>query len=222
MQIKNSPKWHLGFTPLKAKKSLMGFTLIELILVLAISSLLAVILLNNYTSTRRRAQFTDAIERVVTQLEQAKNEANTTVNSESSGTNSSRLVFAKSVVFSTAAPSQFRIYTLSADNADALAGVSVEPGERSIDIPWGVSYQQSSGANISNANTITFSRAVSNGVLNTYAYTASGSAQIAAGDFSSGSTADQLQAQLLFTSPEGLQAFVRVNSISGTVIAEYL
>lgn len=172
----------------------VGFTLIEVMIVLAISSLLVLILINNYSQSRRRAEFHDAIERIVVKLEQVRGEANSTTNSNAGGgENPSRVNFSKVVNFrnTTGNVGQMRIFNLSADNtSDPPQNVVLDadaagnPGSpQIIDIPWGVQFipplplalpsvvqASPSSYTRSDYNYIVFARALANGKINTFVY----------------------------------------------------
>src|SRR3990167_5911338 len=89
-----------------------GFTLIEIMMVLAIASLMAIILFTTFGNTRQRTQFTDAIERVSSSLERAKTEANSSYTS-GGGTTLGRAFFARAVIFSNGS-GDFQTVTLTA------------------------------------------------------------------------------------------------------------
>lgn len=148
-----------------------GFTLIEVMIVLAISSLLAVILITLYGSQQGRAQFADATESVVSKLQSVKTEVNSGF-STGSGNMKERIFFGKAVVFAEGSQ-EYTVYTLTADNADTLSGLEYVDGDgngvpdvETVKIPWGVSFAQAD----SNLNTIIFTRNLSNAQLKTYIF----------------------------------------------------
>lgn len=139
-----------------------GFTLIEIIMVLAISSLLALILLGNYQATQQRERFRDGVERAVTLLERVKNEANTTVNVDGDGDNPSRLVFAKAVVF-TDESSDMEVVSLSAVDREVLSGLQAS-NTRVEQLPWQIQFN----GDRSSHRAVVFTRNVTNGNINTF------------------------------------------------------
>lgn len=71
-----------------------GFTLIEITIVLAILSGLAALAFVGQGELRSNARFNDSVERTVSALSSARNDANTTLNTRSSGgTDGSRVFF---------------------------------------------------------------------------------------------------------------------------------
>lgn len=81
------------------KRNHAGFTLIEVIISLAIAATLIPIVIAGQRQIRERAQFLDSIERVDQAIRNVKNEANTTVNTSGNGTNTNSLVVGKMMQF---------------------------------------------------------------------------------------------------------------------------
>lgn len=201
-----------------------GFTLIEVTLVLAISSALAVILFLGFRQSRSQNQFRDAVERVVTRLEQVKNEANSTVNytSTSPGSeNANRILFAKALVFVNNSNQIFDFSVTANREGDVPSGLIVQGQDNTINLPWGVVFKTDGVSDDSNANTVVFARNVKTGILETFAYTTTSfPGSITGANYSPGSAEDNLDAQLVFESPEGLKAVVRVSK-DGNISKEY-
>lgn len=195
-----------------------GFTLIEVMMVLAIASLMAVILFTTFGRTRQRTQFTDAIERVATSLERAKTEANSSYTS-GSGTTQGRAFFARAVLFSNGA-GDFQTVTLTADrfeSGNSIANIVQETNFESTNIPWGV---LCSGNACNTA--IVFSRDLGSGILNTYVIDKNISGGITnALNYPSGSGNDINTLTLDFVSPEGLQAQITINASTNEVKRSY-
>lgn len=196
-----------------------GFTLIEIIMVLAISSLLMLILLGGYGSTRQRAQFQDGVERVVSLLEQVQTEANSTLNLESGSNNVNRVLLGRAVRFDSSNPEELEIILLTADNSSSLANISAET-ERTFSIPWGVGFTDDVGTQ-TDADVVAYTRSLSNGTLNTHVFDLNGGALDVPALYGIG-TADTRTATYEFTNPEGFRAVVTVNADTGEVSREYL
>lgn len=195
-----------------------GFTLIEIMMVLAIASLMAIILFTTFGNTRQRTQFTDAIERVTTSLERAKTEANSSYTS-GTGTTQGRAFFARAVVFSSGSGS-FQTVTLTADRFEAgntIANIAQETNAENTTMPWGV---VCSGSECNTA--VVFSRDLGSGILNTYVVDKNISGWITnATNYPSGSGNDTNTLTLNFVSPEGLQAQITINAATNEIKRSY-
>lgn len=110
-----------------------GFTLIEVILALAIASGLLLIVFAGQSQLRARARFSDAVERAKTITMKAKNEAFTTVSTETGATYSNTF-FAK-VVYFEAGSSTVTVYTLKFDGNNVLLAPTID---YTADLPYGV------------------------------------------------------------------------------------
>lgn len=226
-----------GFTHQKSARFSGGFTLIEVILVLAISSLLALILFNSYGDINRRTQFHDGIERIVTQLETTRNEANSTINANAnSGDDASKVNFSRVVNFfanPVSGVSQMRVFKLSADNTEGqptnvqlnVDATGAEGGPEVTDLKWGIKYLPPPPPSGSTHNYIVFARNLGDGKINTFSYTLSNSSQLkdpAVVTFTVGSSNDTDVAALKFSSADNkLHATVRVNSATGEITKTY-
>lgn len=205
---------------------------------LAISSLMMVFLFNGYTSSRQRAQFTAAIEQVTTRMEQAKNEANGTLNTNpSSPPSSAKVVFAKVIDFtlntdpacasSSGQAGQFRVHTVTADRADSLSGLGEDCASvQSVSIPWGITFMPVATPSTSTYEYVAFTRNVGDGRLNTFVLKDSPPGTPldlrTAGNYTAGGTEDTATAEFWFTSPQGLQAKIKVNANNNEISREYL
>lgn len=224
-----------GFAHKKSTRFSSGFTLIEVMLVLAISSLLAIILLNSYNDLNRRSQFRDGIERIVTKLEATRNEANSTINTNADpGNDETRVNFSRVVNFfvDASGKSQMRIFKLSADNAEGQPSnvqINVDAGgNQNINAPevtnleWGIKFEPPPA---SNYNYIIFSRSLDDGKLNTFVYRLNDPAQLGnqgVVSFTVGSTNDTDTATLKFTSADGsLHATVKIKGDTGEITKTY-
>jgi prepilin-type N-terminal cleavage/methylation domain-containing protein len=204
------------------KHKIRGFTLIEVTLALAISTLMILLLFGTYRNARRRAAFTDAIERVVTTLEQAKTEAVSTVNVKpaSPGTTSGRVVFAKAVDFATSSNQQYT-RTLLADRSDTLQNIALSPEVQSSTVPWQVGFLSVGSG--STHDFVVFTRSVADGRLNTYVFDLATFSNLPAANYSTVSNpADTAVATLAFQDPNGLRANVKVNAATSEITREFL
>lgn len=126
-----------------------GFTLIELMLVMAISAALATLAYLGQGQLRNRARFTDSVERVNSTLAQIQNEANTTLNTNPGadrGTNINQIFYGYLVEFRGGSPeitvTPLQILRATAE-ANCPSGSELMPrtGEvRHFTTPWGVNY----------------------------------------------------------------------------------
>ncbi len=146
------------------KRSSQGFTVVETILVLSISSLLLSMAIAGQSQLRVRAQFTDSIEKAKITLARAKNEALST-HLKGSGNDLGRIFFAKRVIF-TPGSNVIDIDTLviSPTNVISVAPSSAEQ----IPLPWGVHYVTSASAGASTGKEILFIRWPKTGTLYTF------------------------------------------------------
>ena len=131
---------------LKSKNQ--GFTLIETVIVLAISAALAIGLLSSYSVNQRRSRFTDAIERVVTSLERIRQETNSAYTTLDCGPDGictaadhdlDKIFFGKVVIFSNNNPNYTvtSLTTVRSESVDPGARVGAE-GNVTLTAPWGV------------------------------------------------------------------------------------
>lgn len=203
-----------------------GFTLIEIMLVLGISSLLMLILLTSYNGTRRRAEFTDAVERAVSAIEQAKTEASATVNANnvSPGASNTTIVFAKAVDY-ISVPNYIVQRTLLANRAESLVGVQLDEGrEIQIDIPWGTRFMNvgEAGSNTTH-DFLVFTRSVSDGNLNAFVFDLADKDQLTVQNYSTSNVAaDTAKATFSLVSPAGLRADIIFDALTNEVTRKYL
>ena len=122
-----------------------GFTLVELMIVLAISGGLIVIAFSGQASIRQQAKFKDAVEQTVVNLDSIRNEALTSRNDDSSasGADTSKITFGKLVTISPGT-SQIVVTDIIGFNPDQISLVgsqTLSTGvSHTINIPWGVTY----------------------------------------------------------------------------------
>lgn len=193
-----------------------GFTLIEVTLVLAISALLAVMLLGTYQSQTRRARFTDAMERIAAELGQLKTETNSAFTT-GTGTDESTIFFGKEIVF-TQNSGIINVNNLTADRNDGgtLTGISAA-AERNYEAPWGVVLLQNGGN-----NKLIFTRNTADGLLKTYVLPNAGANSNSLDPASYNTTTGSIEAVLLFESPEGHRARIRVNPATSEIRIVYV
>lgn len=121
-----------------------GFTLVELVIVMAISMSMAVAVFAGFAGLQRGVKFTDSVERVKEVLAASKNEANSTVNTvggeTTSGRSNTRLILGRAVVFMGHGSGEYLTFDIIGTDEDSPKPVDVvltsSPGRA---IPWGVS-----------------------------------------------------------------------------------
>lgn len=151
-----------GFTRTNSRGSLGGFTLIEVTIVMAITTLMMLVLIGFYRDTQKRTLFRDGVERLLTDLEKIKTEANSSFTT-GTGDNAARVFFGKAVSMNDNS-SALVITTMTADRNDsgALSGLQAV-ATTTVTLPWGV-YCECNSTN----NQVVFSRAPTDGKLDTY------------------------------------------------------
>lgn len=146
-----------------AKQAQGGFTLIEIIIVMAISSMLAAIALMGFSATRGQAQFSDSVERLKESLLTRRTEALSTVKL-SGGADAANVTLGKLLTF-TPNSSTVTVQTLiTANNPAPAAGqaVTVVAAESTTyTVEWGVKY--TGGSRIQ----VAFVRSATDGALQT-------------------------------------------------------
>ena len=179
-----------------------GFTLVEIIIVMAISSALAVIALMGFSTLRSQAQFSDSIERLKEKVTAERQEALATVKL-SGGTDSSRVTFGRLLTF-TPGSSAIQIQTLyTANNPAPAAGQAVftNPAEDvTYTVPWGVTF---TGASVTR---VAFVRSTTDGALQTATSTAWVAGSYTYGNFAPNGAPRNLN----FRDPSGRTAFLTV------------
>ena len=199
------------------KNQNQGFTLIETIIVLAISAALAIALLSSYTINQRRSRFTDAVERVVSALERVKQEANSAYTT-GTGTTPGRIFFAKAVSF-TNNQETYTVDTLTADQADTLNDIRLENSQVTESISWGVNYQHT----IASYDVILFVRFPGSSQLNVYVMRQLPDAHGVGAPGNYDQDTDTASSQLTFQSPDSppLRATITVNGATGEISRSY-
>lgn len=161
-QFIHKKKIGAGFTHTNSPRSLGGFTLIEVTIVMAITALMMLVLIGFYRNTQKRTLFRDGIERLVTNLEKIKTETNSSYTT-GSGATLARVFFGKAVSFSNDSTALL-ITTLTAARDDTGALSSLQAvGTNTINLPWGV-YCDCNSTNTQ----IVFTRSLADGKLDTY------------------------------------------------------
>ncbi len=209
-----------------------GISLVEVVLTLAISSLLITTVLAGRNSLRSQAQFSDGIERIKETILSAKSEANTSnsTNTAAKGTGvvdgKKYLNLGRSILF-TKGSSQIEAANLLCYANDAFQctdDVAVDSATiKKISLPWGIvykSYTDTTGTHDDPELSIVFARNDKDGSFT--------GAWYAGRVVDSGSAAGQKLGQLFtatssqpitlnFESPDGRKATVDVNPATGTV-----
>ena len=128
------------------KRHQSGFTIIELMMVVAITSLMFTVAIFGQGAVRGRAQFTDAIESLETELEGAKTEAASGVNVtdysgglNNGGSTPNTVLFGAMVVFDPN-DSAYKTYILSHGDDQVISTAMVEQVDEKT-TRWGVEFR---------------------------------------------------------------------------------
>lgn len=205
-----------------------GISLVEVMLTLAISSLLIITVLAGRNSLRSQAQFSDGVERIKETILSVKSEANTSnnINKDAKGTSiigggsTSYLNIGRGVQF-TANSSSAQSFTLLcyASKPDYLCTDEVNPDKnvstaKTLQLPWGIQYKKYSADGTEGTTlTLIFTRDDQTGSFTGYWYPG----VIANRDKKSVVLAKSTPITLYFESPDGRSATVDVNPATGTV-----
>jgi len=152
-----------------ANKRQAGFTLIEIMITMAISAGLAVIALMGFSTLRSQAQFSDAVERLRERTVQTRTEANSSVQL-TSGTDTGNVAFGRIMTF-TPGSGIVNIQTLMTSSSESPAAIqSVFPtADNAFDytIPWGLTFKQGkdTGAYTAQKRQVAFIRSPLDGSL---------------------------------------------------------
>lgn len=126
-----------------------GFTLVEIVIVMAISVAMALAAFAGFSSLRGNAQFTSSIERAKESLVSAKNEANTTVNATvpetAAGRSDDRIILGRAVVFMGHGQGQYLTYDLIGGDEDNPKPIEVARTS-STTMSWGVALHDPTAA----------------------------------------------------------------------------
>lgn len=207
-----------------------GVSLVEVMLTLAISSMLIATVLAGRNSLRSQAQFSDSIERIKETILSTKNEANTGNNTVGTGTTATgRLTLGRSIYFQAGQANAVTRTVLCTANADNLCTnqlLSPLAADRSLPLPWGSIY---TGCRVGNQDCIAvtgqnnmslfFVREDTSGDFTGYWFPG----QLTSNPGTSVPRTNVYQAArqspvaLLFRSPDGRTATINVNPAAGTV-----
>jgi prepilin-type N-terminal cleavage/methylation domain-containing protein len=198
-----------------ARRDQAGFTLIELIIVMAISSLLGAAVLSGFSVLRSQAQFSDAIERLKETVLIKRTEALSTIKL-SGGDDAANITFGRLLTF-TPGSSSVTVQTLYTANNEAPAAnqpvytLPSEDGDTTI--AWGVRYSDAS------TRQVAFVRSSVDGALQTAVSPPGGWAgpTYRYGDFAPNGAA----ANLNFTDSFGRQAYLTIDPAKNSVTRTY-
>lgn len=220
--VVNSANSHI-LDPKRAKTaksstgSAIGFTLIEVVMVLAISSLLSLMLLGGYQERQVRLRFSAALENVLSTLQSAKTQSNTTVNTRANaGTDPGQVVYGQVIRFS---GSDISATDLVGAKTASFSAVSAGAATTSA-IPWGITFQAGPYDGVIFARSPVDSE---NATLKTYPLQSA----LTIGDatftnmLNDHSGAVIPSAEYIFASPENLQARLTITK-EGNITLEYI
>lgn len=209
-----------------------GVSLVEVVLTLAISSLLIATVLAGRNSVRSQAQFSDGMERIKETILTTKSEANTGNNTTGTGTGTiagvpskTYLLLGESLLFDTAKPTTMQdANVLCYGPAAVKAGISCSTtltsertSRRNIASPWGIKYMGYTTATTTNMVqgnlTIVFGRDDQTGAFTGAWYPN----VISAGKSRNEVFANKEEITLHFASSDGRNAIIVVNPAIGSV-----
>lgn len=205
-----------------------GVSLVEVVLTLAISSLLITTVLAGRNSIRSTAQFSDGMERIKETILSTKSQANTGNNTTGNGTaqiagvtNKTYLLMGQSLLFNTAAATTMQDANVLCYGQDLLCGgtlTSEIKSQRNSATPWNIKYQgyttAASGATPKTGYlSLVFGRNDQNGAFEGAWFPG----VIKAGVLRTAAFANKDAVTLHFASQDGRSATVTVNPVTGTV-----
>jgi prepilin-type N-terminal cleavage/methylation domain-containing protein len=152
-----------------ANKRQSGFTLIEIIITMAISAGLAVIALLGFSAMRSQTQFSDAVERLREATVQRRTEANAAVQL-ANGEDTTQIAFGRIMTFMPNS-SLVQVQTLVTSSSESpLPGQSVtlkNDNSLTYTIAWGVIFNKGVGDNPARERQVAFIRSPVDGSLHT-------------------------------------------------------
>ncbi len=101
-----------------------GFTVVEVVMVMAITALLLAGIIASSAGSQRYPQFTANIDQLQIAAKALQNDANATISTRASGGNSPYIVFGKAMIFNYNSPTTYTVATLinkDGDSTDPLA-----------------------------------------------------------------------------------------------------
>jgi len=144
-----------------------GFTLVELTLVLALTSGFALLALGSYSAIRNQAQFNDSMERLQTAVLGERQEALATIKlggSGDDGTDADNVSFGRLLIF-TPGSSEVKVYSLRTANSEApdpgQAVTAIGKETTAITLQWGAQFAGPQ------AMVVAFTRSLTDGSLRT-------------------------------------------------------
>jgi hypothetical protein len=211
---------------------------VEVVLALAISTLLIATVLTGRNSVRSQAQFSDGMERIKETILSVKNEANTGNNTIGRGvakpsptSPNNYLTIGRSIHFTTDSASADRYdtktllcNTSAASGYACLGQVSFPPEANNVSsVPWGITYTGYTVNNqpgpVENTHmTLIFVRDDKTGAFKGYWY----AGEVTRGMPQATAFANQSVVTLNFESPDGRKGTVTVDPVSGVVTRQVL
>lgn len=214
-----------------------GVTLVEVMLTLAISTLLIATVLTGRNSIRSQAQFSDGIERIKETILSTKSEANTGNNTIGTGaakqcpaSTNQCLTVGRSIHFNQATNSSkadtktLLCNTSAASGYACLGQISFPPeATKTLSLPWGIAYTGYSvnsrpGPIENNHITLIFARDDKTGAFKGYWYAGEVTGEMP----QSTAFANQEVITLNFESTDGRKATITVDPASGAVTRQVL
>jgi type II secretory pathway pseudopilin PulG len=155
---------------LMLQRNQAGFTLIEVTIFLAISSMLAIMAIVGFSNTRGQTQFSDSVEQLTQQVLQRRQEALSTVKTSGSGNDATQVTFGKVLTF-TRGSGAVRVetvrtanYPLNGTNPPVSGQAVTVIDTTTFPMAWGVTYNGAQDMQVA------FSRSTMDGALQTTAW----------------------------------------------------
>lgn len=201
-----------------------GISLVEVMLTLALSSLLLASVLAGRNSLRSQAQFSDGMERIKETILTTKNQANTGNNTVGQGngtpsSNNTYLTIGRSVQFTLNSSNATTNTLLCNATSDLLCATQIRfpfQATQTQALPWGITYTGCTNCGgATNSLTLLFVRDDNSGTFSGYWFPGALTSGIQKSTVYR--TDRQTPLTLNFRSPDGRTATINVNPAAGTV-----